>query len=69
MEHQGKGKETRELLVLEMKRCIELLEMKEVQENCHSKGFAELQRKLHEVRRDSLRYIQERKPWVGKLYR
>lgn len=66
---QGKGKETRELLVLEMKRCIELLGMEDTQKDCHSREFAELQRKLHEVRRDSIRYIQERKPWVGKLYR
>ena len=56
-----KAENTRLLLIAQMKRAIELLEDKEF--NGFSCLFAEYDRKMHEVRRDSIRFVKELKPW------
>lgn len=60
----------RDLLVLQMKRCIELLESSNLSKSVPVKGhgasfynttnpeMAELSKKLHEVRRDSVRLMK-----------
>lgn len=55
---------TRILLIAQMKRAIELLEKDSVKS--YGGNFAEFERKMHEIRRDSIRYIQELKPWTRK---
>lgn len=55
---------TRILLIAQMKRVIELLEGEELKP--YSYTFAEVEKKLREIRRDSIRYIQELKPWTRK---
>lgn len=65
--------EQRDLLVLEMKRCIELLESSNLSKTKDTVRWysintdtSELNKKLHEVRRDSIRLMktirQEGKP-------
>lgn len=53
---------TRTLLIANMKRVIEVLESNTF--NSHSQNFAEYERKMHEVRRDSIRFVGELKPWT-----
>lgn len=60
----------RDLLVLQMKRCIELLESSNLSKSVPMKGYgdsfynirnpetSELNKKLHEVRRDSIRLMK-----------
>lgn len=55
---------TRILLIAQMKRVIELLEDEKI--TPYSYTLAEIERKLHEIRRDSIRYIQELRPWTQK---
>lgn len=52
---------TRILLIFQMKRTVELLE-KDI-DFVYRPEFAELERKMHEIRRDSIRFIKELKPW------
>lgn len=51
--------ETRILLVAQMKRAVELLESENFRRYSYSKELAELDNKLLEIRRDSVRYINE----------
>lgn len=51
----------RSLIIFQMERVIELLKNEEV--TPHSKEFAEVEKKLHEIRRDSVRFIKESFPW------
>ncbi len=48
---------TKVLLIAQMKRAIELLENGDVARGIYSNDLAELDNKLHEIRRDSIRYI------------
>lgn len=65
---QSKGGEnlaaenTRILLVAQMKRVIEILE-DEKEIKSYSPEIAEIDKKLHEIRRDSIRFIKELRPW------
>lgn len=54
---------TRVLLVAQMKRVIEILE-DEKEIKSYSPEIAEIDKKLHEIRRDSIRYIKELRPWT-----
>lgn len=54
---------TRILLIANMKRVIELLEKGELKTH-YGSNYAEYERKMHEVRRDSIRYMKELKPWL-----
>ena len=53
---------TKTLLISQMKRAIELLEDDSINE-INSKELAELRNKLHEIRRDSIRFMKEHKPY------
>lgn len=53
---------TRVLLIAQMKRAIELLESNTVKPI--GGNTAEFERKMHEIRRDSIRFIGELKPWT-----
>lgn len=53
---------TRVLLIAQMKRVIEILE-DEKEIKSYSPELAEIDKKLHEIRRDSIRYIKELRPW------
>lgn len=54
---------TKVLLVAQMKRVIEILESdKEIKS--YSPELAEIDKKLHEIRRDSIRYVKELRPWL-----
>jgi hypothetical protein len=46
-----------------MKRAVELLESENVKRYSYSKELAELDNKLLEIRRDSIRYIKELRTW------
>lgn len=48
---------TKVLLIAQMKRAIELLENEDVGRGAYSSDLAELDNKLHEIRRDSIRYV------------
>ncbi len=50
---------TKLLLIAQMTRAIELLQ----QESQTGSTKPELEKKLHEIRRDSIRYIKEKNPW------
>lgn len=66
-----KAENTRILLIAQMKRAIELLEGKDITkpEKIHNDGnfkwsgrngeHSELKSKLHEIRRDSVRFVKE----------
>ncbi|RWR06713.1 hypothetical protein QNH23_06275 [Siminovitchia fortis] len=56
-----KAKEIRTLLVAQMKRAIELLETESLSGYSHE--FAELTNKMHEIRRDSVRFVKAARPW------
>ncbi len=49
---------TKSLLIAQMKRAIELLESKELERCIYSKELAELDNKLLEIRRDSIRFMK-----------
>lgn len=51
--------ETGNLLVAQMKRAIELIESKDEIDAYYSKGIAELENKMLEIKRDSIRYSKE----------
>jgi len=53
---------TKTLLISQMKRAIELLEDDSINE-FNSKELAELRNKLHEIRRDSIRFMKEHKSY------
>ena len=53
---------TKTLLISQMKRAIELLDDDSINE-FNSKELAELRNKLHEIRRDSIRFMKEHKPY------
>lgn len=62
---------TRTLLIAQMKRALELMEnmeVKELKEPDFSPYFyehiAELENKLHEIRRDSIRFAKEVRSWT-----
>ena len=57
-----KAENTRVLLIAQMRRAIELLEG-DVME-VYGANFAEFDRKMHEIRRDSIRFVRELKPWT-----
>lgn len=58
---------TRILLIAQMKRAIELLEdLKILDAYSYKSGFAELENKLHEIRRDSIRFSKESRDWTPK---
>jgi len=57
-----KAENTRLMLIVQMKRVIELLEDEKFSE--YSSLFSEYDRKMHEVRRDSIRFGKELKPWT-----
>lgn len=59
---ENKSENTRILLIANMKRVIELLEGNTVKS--YGGEFAEFERKMHEVRRDSIRFGKELKPWT-----
>lgn len=63
MNENKKTEDTRMLLVLQMKRAIELLENADLEKFFWSKEVAELERKMHEIRRDSIRFMKEVRPW------
>lgn len=48
---------TRTLLIAQMKRAIEILESQDLGRCIYSNDLAELGNKLHEIRRDSVRYV------------
>lgn len=55
---------TKVLLIAQMKRAIELLESADLEKFTYSKDLAELDNKLLEIRRDSIRFIKQvRAPW------
>lgn len=55
---------TKVLLIAQMKRAIELLEIEELGRGIYSKDLAELDNKLLEIRRDSIRCVNQiRKGW------
>lgn len=61
----SRPEKTKQLLITQMERVLELLQEGEV--TYFSKELAEIERKLHEIRRDSLRYMTEvRKYWGGE---
>jgi hypothetical protein len=49
------------LLIYQMERAIELLKDEKLE--FYTKEFAEVENKLHEIRRDSVRFIKESHPW------
>ena len=51
----------RNLLIYQMERAIELLKNEELE--YYTREFTELDKKLHEIRRDSVRFIKESHPW------
>lgn len=53
---------TKMLLIAQMTRAIELLKQDETDRQ-YTPYSAELEKKLHEIRRDSIRYIKEKHPW------
>ncbi|MCK1996829.1 hypothetical protein MPH47_06235 [Psychrobacillus psychrodurans] len=52
---------SRNLLICQMERAIELLKDEKVK--VYTRDFSELDNKLHEIRRDSIRFIKESHPW------
>lgn len=50
--------DTRILLVAQLKRAIELLKNADFERFMYSKDLAELDSKLHEIRRDSIRLVK-----------
>lgn len=54
---------TKALLIAQMKRAIELLETDQDLSANYTQGvYPELANKLHEIRRDSIRYMKEVRP-------
>lgn len=52
---------TKNLLISQMERVIELLKDEKLE--FYTREFSELDNKLHEIRRDSVRFIKESHPW------
>lgn len=57
----------RQLLIAQMKRALELLEDEKIlKPYIYNSGFAELENKLHEIRRDSVRFVKMSRQYAGK---
>jgi len=66
------NEEKKQLLILNMKRCLELMEaldFKFTKETWRDKGNAELKSKLREVRRDSVELERIMYPKFEHIYR